>query len=50
VFNEEGKIEDIILDKPDLENHEDGTVFQLENYHNQIAILQNIALWHKASK
>jgi len=54
VFNEEGKIEDIILEKPDLENKDPYTARRISHYHlthgNQASILRNIAVWHKASK
>lgn len=47
-YNDEGKIEDIIIQKPDLENNNDGTVELL----NQSAdcIYRNIALLHKMTK
>ncbi len=50
VFNEEGKISSILLEKPDLENHDHNTARRLSDKLGQTSILKNIVHWHKASK
>jgi len=50
VFNVEGKIQDIILDKPDLENKDGDTADALETVGVQADILENIVRWHMAAK
>lgn len=49
-FNDEGKIEHIITDKPDLENRDVGTEKQLSTTEVRAAIMENIARWHKVCK
>ena len=50
IFNREGKIENIILDKPDLENKDPNTADALNKVGVQADILENIIHWHMASK
>ena len=50
VFNDEGKIRDIILNKPDLENKDPDTSYALDKVGVQADILENIIHWHLASK
>lgn len=47
-FNDAGKIEDIILEKPDLENHNRDTAADLDRHAEHV--LENIARWHMACK
>lgn len=50
VFSEEGKIEDIITEKPDLENKDWYTEQRLATPEVQTLILKNIIHWHMACK
>jgi len=50
IFFEDGKIRDIILDKPDLENKDADTADALNKVGVQADILENIIRWHIASK
>ena len=50
VFNDEGKIRDIILNKPDLENKDPDTSYALDKVGVQADIFENIIHWHLASK
>ena len=50
VFSEEGKIEDIITEKPDLENKDWYTEQRLATPEVQTLILKNIIYWHMACK
>ena len=49
-FDEDGKIRDIILDKPDLENKDNDTEDALNKVGAQADILENIIRWHMAAK
>lgn len=49
-FSQEGKIQDIILDKPDLENDNPTTEKVLSTIEVRAAIMENVALWHRACK
>lgn len=49
-FNEEGKIPQIIMGKPDLENQDPATEKVLSTIEVRAAIMENIARWHKACK
>jgi hypothetical protein len=50
VFNEEGKIENIILGKPDLENKCWTTANALDDLAVRAYIMKNIIRWHMAAK
>lgn len=50
IFNAEGQVQDIILDKPDLENKHLETERGLKDPKGRAAIYRNITLWHLASK
>jgi hypothetical protein len=50
MFNEEGKINEIILEKPDLENRLTRTRLDMDNPHVQTYIMHNIIHWHMAAK
>lgn len=47
-FDDNGKIEDIILQKPDLENHKPETAEEHDLYATYV--LENITRWHMACK
>jgi hypothetical protein len=50
MFSEEGKINEIILEKPDLENRLTRTRLDMDNPHVQTYIMHNIIRWHMAAK
>jgi hypothetical protein len=49
-YNEEGKIDNIILEKPDLENRNSETKEALDRADVRIGIFKNVIEWHMASK
>lgn len=48
IYDRTGKIQEIILEKPDLENKDNVTQYNLTRFSD--SILENIIKWHRASK